>query len=71
MGMRVGRLRLFPEPDEYPVKSGQQIAWSGNTGYSFRSASSFGYDLKRNREDYIDPMPFFKFKNKGYTCSES
>ena len=28
-------VEIIPEPDEYPVKSGQQIAWSGNTGYSF------------------------------------
>ena len=25
----------YPEPDEYPVKAGQIIALSGNTGYSF------------------------------------
>ena len=28
-------VEIIPEPDEYPVKAGQQIAWSGNTGYSF------------------------------------
>ena len=26
---------IIPSPDEYPVKAGQVIALSGNTGYSF------------------------------------
>lgn len=28
-------VEIIPEPGEYPVKAGQQIARSGNTGYSF------------------------------------
>ena len=28
-------IEIIPEPDEYPVKAGQRIALSGNTGYSF------------------------------------
>ena len=28
-------VEIIPEPDEYPVKAGQRIALSGNTGYSF------------------------------------
>ena len=28
-------VEITPEPDEYPVKAGQIIALSGNTGYSF------------------------------------
>ena len=37
-------VEIVPEPGEYPVKAGQVIALSGNTGYSFRPSSAFGYD---------------------------
>ena len=36
-------VEITPEPDEYPVKAGQVIALSGNTGYSFGPSAS-GYD---------------------------
>ena len=56
-------VEIIPEPDEYPVKSGQQIAWSGSTGYSF--GPHLHLDIFETESgDYIDPMPFFKSKIK-------
>lgn len=56
-------VQITPEPNEYPVKAGQQIAWSGNTGYSF--GPHLHLDLfETETGDYIDPMPFFKAKLK-------
>jgi hypothetical protein len=33
-------VEITPEPGEYPVKAGQVIALSGNTGYSFGRLSA-------------------------------
>lgn len=50
---------ITPEKDEYRVKAGQQIAWSGNTGYSF--GPHLHLDMFEDATgDYIDPLPFFK-----------
>lgn len=50
---------IIPEKDEYRVKAGQQIAWSGNTGYSF--GPHLHLDMFEDATgDYIDPLPFFK-----------
>lgn len=50
---------ITPEPNEYRVKAGQQIGWSGNTGYSF--APHLHLDLfEDSTGDYVDPFPFFK-----------
>lgn len=52
-------VELIPEPDEYRVKAGQQIAWSGNTGYSF--GPHLHLDMFEDETgDYIDPLSFFK-----------
>lgn len=56
-------VEIIPEPDEYPVKAGQQIAWSGNTGYSFGPHLHLDV-FETNTGDYVDPMPFFKTKIK-------
>lgn len=56
-------VEIVPAPDEYPVKAGQQIAWSGNTGYSF--GPHLHMDLFETATgDYVDPMPFFMTKIK-------
>lgn len=50
---------IVPEPNEYRVKAGEQIAWSGNTGYSF--GPHLHLDMFEDATgDYIDPLPFFK-----------
>lgn len=52
-------VEIIPEPDEYPVKAGQWIALSGNTGYSFGPHLHLDV-FETETGDYIDPMPFFK-----------
>ena len=54
-------VEIVPEPGEYPVKGGQQIAWSGNTGYSFGPHLHLDV-FETESGDYIDPMPFFQSK---------
>ena len=54
-------VEIIPSPEEYPVKAGQQIAWSGNTGYSFGPHLHLDV-FETTTGDYIDPMPFFKDK---------
>lgn len=51
------------QPDEYPVKAGQVIALSGNTGYSFGPHLHLDvFDTQTG--EYVDPLPFFKGKVK-------
>lgn len=54
---------IIPDSLEYPVKKGQQIAWSGNTGYSFGPHLHLDM-LETATGDYIDPLPFFKDRIK-------
>lgn len=56
-------VEIIPEPSEYPVKAGQQIAWSGNTGYSFGPHLHLDM-LETATGEYVDPLPFFKEKMK-------
>lgn len=56
-------VEIIPEPDEYPVKAGQVIALSGNTGYSFGPHLHLDM-IETSTGDYIDPLPFFKNKVK-------
>lgn len=60
-------VEITPEPDEYPVKAGQVIALSGNTGYSFGPHLHLDM-LETKTEEYIDPLPFFMDKVKDNTA---
>ncbi len=45
-------------PDEFPVKAGQQIGWSGNEGYSF--GPHLHMDLIDTESgDFVDPLQFY------------
>lgn len=60
-------VEITPEPDEYPVKTGQVIAFSGNTGYSFGPHLHLDV-LQTETGEYVDPLPFFKNKVKDTTA---
>ena len=60
-------VEITPEPDEYPVKAGQIIALSGNTGYSFGSHLHLDM-IETATDEYIDPLPFFMNKVKDKTA---
>lgn len=61
------QVEIIPQPGEYPVKAGQQIAWSGNTGYSY--GPHLHLDMFETATgDYIDPMPFFLNRIKDKTA---
>lgn len=63
-------VEILPEPGEYPVKTGQQIAWSGNTGYSFGPHLHLDV-FEASTGDYIDPMPFFLKRIKDTTAPKA
>ena len=60
-------VEITPEPDEYPVKAGQIIALSGNTGYSFGPHLHLDM-IETATDEYIDPLPFFMNKGKDKTA---
>ena len=60
-------VEITPEPDEYPVKAGQIIALSGNTGYSFGPHLHLDM-IETATDEYIDPLPFFMNKLKDKTA---
>ena len=60
-------VEITPEPDEYPVKAGQIIALSGNTGYSFGPHLQLDM-IETATDEYIDPLPFFMNKVKDKTA---
>lgn len=59
-------MELRPAPEEYPVKAGQPIARSGNTGYSL--GPHLHLDLFNAEDEYVDPLPFFLNKVKDHTA---
>lgn len=63
-------VEIIPEPGEYPVKAGQQIARSGNTGYSFGPHLHLDV-FETSSGDYIDPMPFFLKHIKDTTAPKA
>jgi len=63
-------LEWHPEKDEYPVKEGQQIGWSGNTGYSL--GPHLHLDVFDNvTDDFVDPLPFFITRIKDNTAPKA
>jgi hypothetical protein len=52
-------VEIIPEPEEYPVKTGQIIALSGNTGYSFGPHLHLDV-IEDSTGMQVDPLPFFK-----------
>lgn len=60
-------VEITPQHDEYPVKAGQIIALSGNTGYSFGPHLHLDV-FETETGEYIDPLPFFMDKVKDNTA---
>lgn len=60
-------VEIIPRPDEYPVKAGQVIALSGNTGYSFGPHLHLDM-IETETDEYVDPLPFFQDKVKDRTA---
>lgn len=60
-------VEITPAPDEYPVKAGQIMALSGNTGYSFGPHLHLDM-IETATDEYIDPLPFFMDKVKDKTA---
>ncbi len=57
---------ITPSHEKYPVKAGQVIALSGNTGYSF--GPHLHLDMFETESgEYIDPLPFFAHRVKDNT----
>lgn len=60
-------VEITPAPGEYPVKAGEVIALSGNTGYSFGPHLHLDM-METTTGEYIDPLPFFKDVVKDKTA---
>lgn len=60
-------VEIVPRPDEYPVKRGQVIALSGNTGYSFGPHLHLDV-IETATDEYVDPLPFFMDRVKDQTA---
>ncbi|MCD8310596.1 MAG: M23 family metallopeptidase, partial [Prevotellaceae bacterium] len=60
-------VEIVPLPGEYPVKRGQVIALSGNTGYSF--GPHLHLDVyETDTGEFVDPLPFFRRYVKDKTA---
>lgn len=60
-------VEIVPKPDEYPVKPGQVIALSGNTGYSFGPHLHLDV-IETSTGEQVDPLPLFKGVVKDHTA---
>ena len=58
---------IIPSPNEYPVRRGDIIAMSGNTGYSFGPHLHLDM-IETATGDYIDPLPFFQSAVNDHTA---
>ena len=58
---------ITPDPDEYPVKTGDVIAYSGNTGYSFGPHLHLDA-IEIKTDEFVDPLPFFRNAVKDHTA---
>lgn len=63
-------VEIIPEPEEYRVKSFQQIAWSGNMGYSFGPHLHLEM-YETGSGDYVDPILFFANQLKDTTAPKA
>lgn len=60
-------LNLFPPVKKFPVKKGEVVAWSGNTGSS--GGPHLHFEVRDTKtEDILDPMPYFKERIKDKTA---
>ena len=60
-------VEIVPEVGEYPVRRGQVIAYSGNTGYSFGPHLHLDV-IETATDEYVDPLPFFAGQVKDHTA---
>ena len=58
---------IIPEDGEYPVQTGDVIAYSGNTGYSFGPHLHLDA-VEVITDEFVDPLPFFRQAVKDRTA---
>ncbi len=58
---------IIPEEGEYPIQTGDVIAYSGNTGYSFGPHLHLDV-VELKTDEFVDPLPFFRHAVKDHTA---